>query len=91
MVLQRHSRCLHIAVATAFQIQAHQIHHPVFGFLKLGSQKFGAEVTCDLHHAFGCVCLNSIDFLVVDDVVLKSVLQRLLEKRTRIVQRYVGA
>ena len=88
MVLQTDRSFVQVTLATAFQIQTHQIYHTVFGFFKLGPQEFCTKIPCNLHHAFRCVCLNSIELFAVDDVVLNTVLQRFFKKRPGVVQRH---
>ena len=79
---------MHITIVAVLQVQAHQIDHAIFRFFKLRSQKLCAKVACNLHHAFGRIFADGIQFLAVDDVVLNAVLQSLLKKRPRVIQRH---
>ena len=91
MVAQGHRCCLQVAAVGVLQVQAHQIDDALLGFFKLGAQKFGSKVACNLHHAFWRIIVDGVKLVTANDVVLNAVLQRLFKKRPRVVQSDTNA
>ena len=87
MIAQRLSSLPQIAIGAGFKVKADEINHAVFGFFKLWAQKLATKVTCNLHHSLRRIGTNGVEFLLIDDAHLHTILQRLFEKRACVVQR----
>ena len=87
VVAQGLRRLSQVALAAVLQIQADQVDNALAGPFQLGPQELAAEVTCNLHHAFGGFGLYRLELSLIDEAVPQAVSQGLFKKRPRVEQR----
>ena len=86
IVAQQFGGLMQVAFTDVLQVKTHQVDQAVFGFLQVGAQKLVAEVARNLHHTFGRIGAQGVEFLLVDQPVLHAIDQYLLEKWAGVIE-----